>query len=204
MGFSQGGLFLRYYAQYCNAPPIRNLITFGTPHYGISALIPCPTPPTVSCLLAARAARSGIYSSWAQTHLVQAAYFRDPARLDEFAEINSFVRDLNAEGKYLAGGRTEREEGGMVLRGLERFIAVMFDADRECILSIGCPGPPLSMQPRDTVVSSSPPAEGNFAGARSLQVPSRLPRARTFGPTRQRTRQNSSPYPSSDSTQKTG
>ena len=156
MGFSQGGLFLRYYAQYCNAPPIRTLITFGTPHYGISALIPCPTPPTVSCLLAARAARSGIYSSWAQTHLVQAAYFRDPARLDEFAEINSFVRDLNAEGKYLAGGRTEREEGGMGLRGLERFIAVMFDADRECILNFGCPGPPLSAQPPNGVLPSSP------------------------------------------------
>ena len=131
MGFSQGGLFLLYYAQYCNSPPIHNLITFGTPHYGISALIPCPTPPTISCLLAARAARSGIYSSWAQTHLIQAAYFRDPARLDEFTATNTFVRDLNAEGKYLAGEKGEREAGGKGLSGLQNFIAVMFDADRE-------------------------------------------------------------------------
>jgi len=135
MGFSQGGLFLRYYAQYCNTPPVRNLITFGTPHYGISALIPCPTPPTVSCLLAARAARSGIYSPWAQTHLIQAAYFRDPARLDEFVQTNTFVRDLNAEGKYLAGGHTEREAGGKGLKGVENFVAVMFDADGECSAS---------------------------------------------------------------------
>lgn len=122
---------MRYYAQYCNNPPVRNLITFGTPHYGISALIPCPTPPTISCLLAARAARSGIYSSWAQSHLVQAAYFRDPARLDEFAETNTFLRDLNAEGKHLARGKTKKEAGGDGLSGLENFIAVMFDADSE-------------------------------------------------------------------------
>ena len=72
---------------------------FGTPHFGIAALIPCPTPPTLSCRLAARAARGGIYSQWAQEHLIQAAYFRDPERLDEFLEANTFLRDLNAEGK---------------------------------------------------------------------------------------------------------
>jgi len=131
MGFSQGGLFLRYYAQYCNSPPVRNLITFGTPHYGIAALIPCPTPPTLTCLLAGRAARSGIYSGWAQTHLVQAAYFRDPARLDEFVETNTFLRDLNGEGKHLARGNTTKEAGGMGLSGLDTFVAVMFDADRK-------------------------------------------------------------------------
>jgi palmitoyl-protein thioesterase len=120
---------MRYYAQYCNNPPVRNLITFGTPHYGISALIPCPTPPSLSCLLAARAARSGIYSPWAQTHLVQAAYFRDPARLEEFKETNTFLRDLNAEGRYFAVGRSEKEAGGQGLGSLENFVAVMFDAD---------------------------------------------------------------------------
>jgi palmitoyl-protein thioesterase len=31
MGFSQGGLYLRHYAQYCNDPPIRNLITVSPP-----------------------------------------------------------------------------------------------------------------------------------------------------------------------------
>jgi palmitoyl-protein thioesterase len=106
MGFSQGGLFLRSYAQFCPSPtypPIHNLITFGTPHYGIAALIPCPTPPTLSCLLAARAARAGIYTPWAQAHLVQAAYFRDPQRLDEFVESNGFLRDLNGEGRLVNG-----------------------------------------------------------------------------------------------------
>ena len=129
MGFSQGGLFLRYYAQYCNDPPIRNLITFGSPHFGISALIPCPTPPSLTCLLAARAARAGIYTPWAQSHLVQAAYFRDPARIDEYLATNTFLRNLNGEGR-LVEDAGEKGEGGKGIGGLENLVAVMFDADR--------------------------------------------------------------------------
>ncbi|CAD6577006.1 MAG: hypothetical protein TREMPRED_001838 [Tremellales sp. Tagirdzhanova-0007] len=128
MGFSQGGLFLRQYAQYCSGPSIRNLITFGTPHYGIAEPIPCPSPPTLTCLLAGRAARAGIYRPWAQTHLVQAQYYRDPARMDEFLRSNTFIRDLNAEGKYLAG--EEEGAGGRGLAGLENLVAIMFDQDR--------------------------------------------------------------------------
>ncbi|KAK6910380.1 hypothetical protein I203_104412 [Kwoniella mangroviensis CBS 8507] len=135
MGFSQGGLFMRFYAQYCNDPPVRNLITFGTPHFGISALIPCPTPPTLSCLLAARAARAGIYTPYAQSHIVQAAYFRDTERLDEFWDVNTFIRDLNGE-KGLGGddGDENDEKGrngsGLGIEGLDNFVAVMFDQDR--------------------------------------------------------------------------
>ncbi|WWC70493.1 uncharacterized protein I206_104444 [Kwoniella pini CBS 10737] len=140
MGFSQGGLFLRFYAQYCNNPPIKNLITFGTPHFGISALIPCPTPPTLSCLLAAKVARSGIYSNYAQSHIIQAAYFRDTERLKEFYQINSFIRDLNGE-KCLGNDlllKLEEEENkkkgkngsGLGVSNLNNFIAIMFDQDR--------------------------------------------------------------------------
>ncbi|WRT66084.1 uncharacterized protein IL334_003037 [Kwoniella shivajii] len=144
MGFSQGGLFMRFYAQYCNNPPLKNLITFGTPHFGISALIPCPTPPTLSCILAARAARSGIYTSYAQSHIVQAAYFRDTERLDEFWKINKFIRDLNGE-KGLGEDQDHddddddddddtkqkgRNGSGNGVDKLDNFIAVMFDQDR--------------------------------------------------------------------------
>ncbi|WVF71769.1 hypothetical protein IAT40_006577 [Kwoniella sp. CBS 6097] len=136
IGFSQGGLFMRYYVQYCNDPPVRNLLTFGTPHFGIAALIPCPTPPTLSCLLAARAARSGIYKPWSQRNLVQAAYFRDTERLDEFWQVNEFVRDLNGE-KQLAGDVDDddkqwkgKNRAGKGLGGLETFVAIQFEDDR--------------------------------------------------------------------------
>jgi palmitoyl-protein thioesterase len=114
--------------------PPADATQFGTPHLGISALIPCPTPPTLSCLLAARAARSGIYTSYAQSHLIQAQYFRDSERLDTFLSTTTFVRDLNAEGRSLAPpeeGRSGREKGGEGLKGLENLVAVMFDMDRE-------------------------------------------------------------------------
>lgn len=155
MGFSQGGLYLRYYAQYCNDPPLRNLMTvsslpviarwsviadgeqFGTPHFGISALIPCPTPPTLSCILAARAARVGIYSAYAQRNLVQAQYYRDVERLNEYLEVNEFLRNLNGELRsdrdQVEGvkGLGWRESGGEGVSGLDNIVAIMFDADRE-------------------------------------------------------------------------
>ncbi|WVO16415.1 hypothetical protein L204_104090 [Cryptococcus depauperatus] len=133
MGFSQGGLFLRHYHQYCDGPPIHNLITFGTPHYGIAALIPCPTPPTLSCLLAARAARGAIYTFWAQSHLIQAAYFRDTNRLEEFYGANEFIRDLNGEepfSKNSSKGKMRGNRGeGRGLADLDNLVAIMFDAD---------------------------------------------------------------------------
>lgn len=110
------------------------IFQFGTPHYGIAALIPCPEPPTLSCRLAARAARTGIYTKWAQTHLIQAQYYRDPARLDEFLFSNTFVRDLNAEGILdddpdSDEPPTGRERGGKGLGKLENVVAVAFEED---------------------------------------------------------------------------
>lgn len=103
---------------------------------GIAALIPCPTPPTLTCLLAARAARGGIYTTYAQTHLVQAQYFRDPERLDEFFDKNSFLRDMGAELRGSADtssdplGLSDKEKGGRGLAQLQNLVAIAFDADR--------------------------------------------------------------------------
>jgi palmitoyl-protein thioesterase len=100
---------------------------FGAPHYGISALIPCPDPPTLSCKLAARAAKAGIYTTWAQTHLIQAQYYRDGARLDEFLFRNTFIRDMNGEG--VLDPEAERGDGGNGLGQLENLVAVAFKED---------------------------------------------------------------------------
>lgn len=34
IGYSQGGIFLRSYIEKCNDPPVKRLITFGSPHNG--------------------------------------------------------------------------------------------------------------------------------------------------------------------------
>jgi palmitoyl-protein thioesterase len=107
---------------------------FGTPHFGISSLIPCPTPPTLTCLVAARAARSGIYTNWSQAHLIQAQYYRDPARIDEFLQVNTFLRDLNGEVPD-GDSETSRHLERKSLDGLDNLVAVFFEADRGWNLS---------------------------------------------------------------------
>lgn len=42
LGFSQGGLFLRSFVEKCNAPRVKNLVTFGSPHAGVSDVPNCP------------------------------------------------------------------------------------------------------------------------------------------------------------------
>ncbi|BEI87849.1 uncharacterized protein CcaverHIS019_0105670 [Cutaneotrichosporon cavernicola] len=129
IGFSQGGLFLRWYAQNCDGPPVKNLITFGTPHFGITDLIPCPDPPTLTCTLASRAAKAGIYTRWAQSHLIQAQYYRDPVRMRQFLQTNTFLRDLNGEKDMDEEGGFRRENGGRGLGGLENVVAIAFRDD---------------------------------------------------------------------------
>ncbi|KAG9301187.1 hypothetical protein G9A89_012570 [Geosiphon pyriformis] len=96
LGFSQGGLFLRNYVQRCNNPPVHNLITFGSPHQGISDIPGCENND-VWCQLMRSIARRGVYSNYAQTHVIQAQYYKDPERLDLYKERNVYLPDINNE-----------------------------------------------------------------------------------------------------------
>lgn len=62
---------------------------------------------------------------------MQAQYYRDPARMVEFLESNTFLRDMNGEGGVDEGGGSGREDGGRGLKGLENMIAVAFREDSE-------------------------------------------------------------------------
>jgi palmitoyl-protein thioesterase len=66
----QAGQFLRAYVERYNAPPVHNLITFGSQHMGVSDVPPC-SPGDFLCQIARRAVKSGVYSNWAQNNLVQ-------------------------------------------------------------------------------------------------------------------------------------
>lgn len=70
IGFSQGGQFLRGYVERYDDPPVFNLITFGSQHMGISDIPECRTFDFL-CEVARRAAKAGVYTEWAQKHLVQ-------------------------------------------------------------------------------------------------------------------------------------
>lgn len=65
-----GGQFLRAYVERYNDPPVHNLITFGSQHMGVSDIPGCK-PLDLTCQLARRAALGGVYTPWAQSHIVQ-------------------------------------------------------------------------------------------------------------------------------------
>ncbi|KAH9945688.1 alpha/beta-hydrolase [Amylocystis lapponica] len=127
IGFSQGGQFLRAYVERYNVPPVHNLITFGSQHMGISDLPVCGRWD-VTCQLARRAAQRGVYTEWAQEHLVQAQYFRDPAHLERYLAANTFLPSINNEIPALANSTYAAH-----LASLHTLVLVLFSADRTVV-----------------------------------------------------------------------
>lgn len=126
VGFSQGGQFLRAYVERCNAPQVRNLITFGSQHQGISDLPACK-PGDFFCRLAEGALRGGIYTDYAQSNLVTAQYYRDSKSQENYQrylEANYFLTDINNEKKE---GRNATYKAN--LEKLDNFVMLMFDKD---------------------------------------------------------------------------
>ncbi|CCL98365.1 uncharacterized protein FIBRA_00360 [Fibroporia radiculosa] len=123
IGFSQGGQFLRAYVERYNSPPVHNLITFGSQHMGISDIPGC-RPWDLVCQLARRAAMGGVYSEWAQKNLVQAQYYRDPARMDTYLSSNHFLTSINNE---LAA--TANNTYASNLSSLSKLVLVLFLRD---------------------------------------------------------------------------
>ncbi|KAK0643787.1 Alpha/Beta hydrolase protein [Cercophora newfieldiana] len=96
LGFSQGGQFLRAYVQRCNNPPVRSLVTFGSQHNGITAFRECGTTDWI-CRGAMALLKGGTWSTFVQSRLVPAQYFRDPAQYDKYLESSNFLADINNE-----------------------------------------------------------------------------------------------------------
>jgi palmitoyl-protein thioesterase len=124
IGFSQGGQFLRAYVQRCNKPPVRNLITFGSQHMGISDLPACK-PTELLCRLAEGALRGGIQTEYAQSHIVTAQYYRDPTSFEHYQrylEVNKFIADINNEVQ-------QNDQYKSNLQSLDNLVLLMFDQD---------------------------------------------------------------------------
>lgn len=101
VGFSQGGLFLRAYVERCNSPPVRSLVTFGSPHNGIADFASCG-PTDWLCKGGMALLRGQPWSSFVQSKLVPAQYYRDvdpetgrPS--DSYLEFSNLLADINNE-----------------------------------------------------------------------------------------------------------
>lgn len=122
LGFSQGGQFLRGYIERCNNPPVRNLVTFGSQHNGISEFESCKLGDWF-CNAAETLLRSGTWLDFVQSHVVPAQYFRDPEELDQYLEHSNFLADINNERSVKKAEYKER------LKRLNAFVMYMFEDD---------------------------------------------------------------------------
>ena len=78
VGFSQGGVLLRALVQEHahELPPIRKLITLGSPHLGVARLPPCGNGDLL-CRATEWALRAGVWTTYAQSKVIPAQYFRN-------------------------------------------------------------------------------------------------------------------------------
>jgi len=126
IGFSQGGQFLRGYVERCNNPPVRSLVTFGSQHNGISSFRSCGATDWV-CKGAMALLRGNTWSSFVQSRLVPAQYYRDPADLENYLEHSNFLADINNE-RVLKNTTYAKN-----LASLEQFVMYVFEDDTTVI-----------------------------------------------------------------------
>lgn len=124
LGFSQGGLFLRGYIERCNKPPVRSLVTFGTPHNGISEFRACGSADWL-CRGAMALLRGNTWSSFVQSRLVPAQYYRspEPAEYEHYIESSNYLADINNEREAKDTGYSKN------IAALENFVMYMFEDD---------------------------------------------------------------------------
>ncbi|CAJ2514023.1 Uu.00g021420.m01.CDS01 [Anthostomella pinea] len=126
VGFSQGGQFLRGYVERCNAPPMRSLVTFGSQHNGIIDYRACSSADWL-CKGAMALLHGNTWSSWIQSRLVPAQYFRDPRDLDSYLEYSNFLADINNE--RVLKNETYAEN----IAALENLVMYIFEDDTTVI-----------------------------------------------------------------------
>ncbi|KAI0844010.1 alpha/beta-hydrolase [Daldinia vernicosa] len=126
VGFSQGGQFLRAYVERCNFPPVRTLVTFGSQHNGIVDYKACSAADWL-CKGAMALLHGNTWSSWVQSRLVPAQYFRDPSDLDNYLEHSNFLADINNEREK------KNETYAKNIANLENFVLYVFEDDTTVI-----------------------------------------------------------------------
>ncbi|KAJ2400648.1 hypothetical protein GGI23_001906 [Coemansia sp. RSA 2559] len=124
MGFSQGGLFLRALIQRCPSLKTKTLVTFGSPHGGVSRIPECTSDSDFMCNWMRQLASRGVYSWYVRDHVVQAQYFKDPERIDQYLRYNIFLPDINSDLGEVNDGYRKR------ITALEKMVLVRFSDEK--------------------------------------------------------------------------
>ena len=133
LGFSQGGLFLRAYVQRCvDGPKIHRLITFGSPHAGVSDAPGCqqennrkhPASASRNCQMMRSIINAGVYLSWVQHSVVQAQYFKKWSDYPTYIQKSAFLAEINLERESSHGDEYKSQ-----LSSLDKLVLVRFEQD---------------------------------------------------------------------------
>lgn len=121
IGFSQGSQFLRAVAQRCPNPPMVNLISLGGQHQGVFGIPKCSDTSRL-CNYMRRMLHHGAYLWYIQKSVIQASFWHDPLKEDEYKKKNIFLADINNEN-------TINAEYKKNLQNLRTLVLVKFDND---------------------------------------------------------------------------
>ncbi|XP_011315005.1 palmitoyl-protein thioesterase 1 [Fopius arisanus] len=122
IGFSQGAQFLRAVAQRCPAPQMKTLISLGGQHQGVYGLPNCGSMEHRLCDYLRRALNYGAYLRFIQNRFVQAEYWHDPLKEEEYKKKSVFLADINNE-------LTINEMYRNNLKALKKLVLVKFSND---------------------------------------------------------------------------
>ncbi|XP_015108676.1 palmitoyl-protein thioesterase 1 [Diachasma alloeum] len=122
IGFSQGAQFLRAVAQRCPIPQMKTLISLGGQHQGVYGLPNCGSMKHRFCDYLRRVLNYGAYLKLIQNRFVQAEYWHDPLKEEEYKRGSVFLADINNE---LVVNERYRDN----LKALEKLVLVKFAND---------------------------------------------------------------------------
>lgn len=77
----------------------------------------------MTCKLIGALIRAGVYTTWVQNRLVQAAYYRDWVAMDRYLRQSVFLADINNEGSVWNATYATN------MRKLNKLILLMFNND---------------------------------------------------------------------------
>ncbi|XP_042399168.1 palmitoyl-protein thioesterase 1-like isoform X2 [Zingiber officinale] len=122
VGLSQGNLIGRAVVEFCDGPPVKNLISLGGPHAGTASVPLCGSG--IICMLVDNLIQSKVYSDYVQDHLAPSGYLKIPTDIQEYLEGCRFLPKLNNELPNQRNS-TYKERLGR----LQNLVLIMFEHD---------------------------------------------------------------------------
>lgn len=126
VAFSYGGMLARYVIEYCQFPmPVRNLVTFGSPLNGVSAISHFPRDSWIGQFFD-HVVDYLINFQFLERLLRPADYWRDPLAYQNFLDHSRFLAEANNECHY---NQTKKDKW----TGLSNAMFIKFEDDTEII-----------------------------------------------------------------------